>query len=147
LPRVRFFAAHPSSLSEAREFVRKLGSDSRVPEGITEELALAVTEACSNAVDHADTMLVIVSWRIEDRGVEIQVKDDGIFRQNISFPEFTEKGPGFGIPLMMAMVDEFGISRGTADSPGTVVRLRKNVDELTTDGIVRIPETAPSPGS
>ena len=140
LPRVRCFSAHGTALAEARTFVRELGLDHRLSEKTIEDLALAVTEACGNAVAHTDSMLVFVSWQTEDTGVEVQVKDDGIFRQRVRGPEIGGDGKGLGIPLMMAMVDEFSISQGTYESPGTLVRLRLRFEQPETREVVRIPE-------
>src|SRR5438477_8717796 len=84
LPRVRSFAAHGSALREARDFVRERASDDRLPDEATEELVLAVSEAIGNAVAHSDSLLVLVSWRHVDQEIEVQVKDDGVFRNRLA---------------------------------------------------------------
>ena len=147
LPRVRCLAAHPDALAEARTFIRELGVDSRLPERTIDELTLAVSEACGNAVAHTDSLLVLVSWQTRNGEVEVQVKDDGIFERRIPIPQLADEG-GLGIRLMMALVDEFAIRQGTIESPGTLVKLRKSrrspePDEAMGD-VLRIPEYEPS---
>src|SRR3989442_2589264 len=97
LPRVRWLAAHPDALAEARMFVRELGVDSRLPERTIDELTLAVSEACGNAVAHTDSLLVLVSWQARHDEVEVQVKDDGIFERRIPIPQVAHQG-GLGSP-------------------------------------------------
>ncbi|MFN2544686.1 MAG: ATP-binding protein [Actinomycetota bacterium] len=149
LPRVRCFASHASVLCEARGFVREMGRLFDLSKVAIEELALAVSEACRNAIDHADTALIFVSWQVAHQQVDVQVKDDGIFRRRVPFPELADSTSGFGIPLMMAMVDEFALSQGTPESPGTLVRLRKDIEEddrqASVPVIVRVPDMAPGP--
>jgi serine/threonine-protein kinase RsbW len=148
LPRVRVLAAHPDALVEARTFVRELAVDARLPERTIDELTLAVSEACSNAVAHTDTLLVLVSWQAGNNEIEVQVKDDGVFERRIPITQLGDEG-GLGIPLMMSLVDEFAIRQGTPESPGTQVKLRKSrrspePSEAMGD-VVRIPEYEPSP--
>ena len=142
LPRVRSFAANQTQLRQAREFVRQRAVLDHVPDALAEELVLAVTEAFSNAVAHSDSMLIFVSWRIGDVDVEVQVKDDGVFEEIL--PVQRESG-GMWISLMMMMVDEFAIRRGTEDSPGTLVRLRKKVgQEPESARLVVVPDAGDS---
>ena len=147
LPRARCFAAHPESLSEARTFVRELGEDLRLLERTIDELTLAVSEACGNAVAHSDSLLVLVSWQARQGEVEVQVKDDGIFERRIPIPQLADEG-GLGIPLMMALVDEFAIRQGTPESPGTLVKLRKATrlpePSVAMADLVQIPDYEPS---
>src|SRR6266542_1372483 len=97
LPRVRCFAAHPSAAAEAREFVREQSREINLEPGIAEELTLAVSEACMNAIRHSDSLIVLVSWKWEDREVEVQVKDDGIFRQELPITGDPDREGGLGI--------------------------------------------------
>jgi len=144
LPRVRCLPANPAALSEAREFVRELAEERRLSEQMGEELALAVTEACSNAVRHTDSLLVLVSWREGDLVVEVQVKDDGIFERKLPITGPAGREGGLGMALMMMMVDEFAIRQGTYESPGTLVRLRKNVVRTEEPVLMVLPDPAAS---
>jgi serine/threonine-protein kinase RsbW len=117
---IRRFPAHPSSLGEIRRFVRTT-AESTLGEARTEELALAVSEACANAIRHTDTNEIQLGWRLDGDCVEIEVSDRGVFRNRFPVPEL-EPG-GRGILLMTAFVDEIAIQEGTPGRPGTLVRL------------------------
>ena len=145
LPRVRSFAANSTQLRRAREFVRERAVLDRVPDELAEELVLAVTEAFSNAVAHSESMLVFVSWWVGERDVEVQVMDDGLFEEIL--PVQRDSG-GIGMALMMMMVDEFAIRRGTEESPGTLVRLRKRVGrEVGPLELVVVPDSGEAEGA
>jgi serine/threonine-protein kinase RsbW len=90
-----------------------------------ESLALAVTEACSNALVHTNCTRIGVTWKASRDRVEIEVEDDGIFRRRVPVPEVDGGRGNRGIPLMMALLDQVSISGGTESRPGTRVRLVK----------------------
>ena len=83
-----------------------------------------------------------VTEKWEDREVEVQVKDDGIFQQKLPITGDPEREGGLGIALMMAMVDEFAIRQGTFESPGTLVRLRKSAArQIGRPNLVMLPQS------
>jgi anti-sigma regulatory factor (Ser/Thr protein kinase) len=126
LPVNRTFRAHPSALSQVREFVRsQAGADGLIGETI-DDLVLAVSEACVNAVIHTNSSRVQVSWRASDHNVEIAVQDEGVFERKVPIPEL-DGTAGRGIPIMLALVDEVSIREGTPSHPGTVVRFVKHL--------------------
>jgi anti-sigma regulatory factor (Ser/Thr protein kinase) len=123
-PLWRSFRAHPSSLYQVRQFVRAQSEAARLSEEVTDDLLLAVSEACVNAVLHSSSRTVKVSWRHADGCAEVVVQDEGVFNRRLPMPELD--GPsGRGILLMMAVMDEVTIHEGSSRSPGTQVRLRK----------------------
>jgi anti-sigma regulatory factor (Ser/Thr protein kinase) len=123
-PVVRSFRAHPSSLYQVRQFVREQSEIADLPGETTDDLLLAVSEACVNAVLHSASRTVRVAWRHSGGCAEVIVHDEGVFNRRIPMPEID--GPsGRGILLMMAVMDEVTIHEGTARTPGTQVRLRK----------------------
>ncbi len=123
-PVVRSFRAHPSSLYQVRQFVRAQSEGARLSEEVTDDLLLAVSEACVNAVLHSSSRLVKVSWRHAAGCAEVVVQDEGVFHRRLPMPEID--GPsGRGILLMMAVMDEVTIHEGSPREPGTQVRLRK----------------------
>lgn len=123
-PLVRSFPAHPSALYQMRRFVREHAAGAGVSGNAIDELVLAVSEACANAVLHTASPEVRVSWRsLEDR-VEVLIEDGGIFERRVRIAELEDGG--HGVPLMMALVDEVTIREGTASRPGTMVRLVKS---------------------
>ena len=121
---IRVFPAQRAVLREIRGFIRaQARATSFVDEA--EALALAVTEACSNAIVHTNCTKIGVTWRASRDRVEVEVEDDGIFRRRVPVPEIDGQGGHRGIPLMMALLDQVSISGGTEARPGTRVKLVK----------------------
>ena len=125
-PVTRRFRAHPSALSQIREFVRDQSESDGLPETTCDDLLLAVSEASVNSVIHTNSSHVELHWRSEEGSVEILVRDEGIFERKVPIPEL-DGTAGRGIPIMLAVVDEVTIQEGTPAKPGTVVRLMKHV--------------------
>lgn len=123
-PVVRSFRAHPSSLYQVRQFVRQQAELVQLPGDVSDDLLLAVSEACVNAVLHSSSRTVKVAWRHSGGCAEVVVQDEGIFQRRLPMPEIDGTG-GRGILLMMAVMDEVTIHEGTPRQPGTQVRLRR----------------------
>jgi anti-sigma regulatory factor (Ser/Thr protein kinase) len=121
---IRTFPARRAVLREVRAFIREQARDNSFVEE-AEALALAVTEACSNAMVHTNCTTIGVTWRATRDRVEVEVEDDGIFRRRVPIPELDGEGGHRGIPLMMALLDQVSIAGGTETSPGTRVKLVK----------------------
>lgn len=121
------FRAHPSALFEIRQFVRARAAESSFSGPTADDLLLAVSEACANSIVHTTSPEIRLSWSLRKGCVQVLIQDDGIFKKRIRMPEIEGSG-GHGIPLMMALVDEFSIREGTRGHPGTSVRLRKCKD-------------------
>lgn len=120
----RTFPAQRAVLREIREFIRQEARENAFVEE-AESLALAVSEACGNALVHTNCTKIGLTWRATKDRVEIEVQDDGIFRRRVPVPEVDGSGGHRGIPLMMALLDQVSISGGTEARPGTRVRLVK----------------------
>ncbi|HEX2024968.1 MAG TPA: ATP-binding protein [Actinomycetota bacterium] len=120
----RAFPAVPESLVDIRDYLRELAAQARLPERLTEDLVLAVSEAAANAVVHSGSEQVRIEWLLREDRVEVVVQDDGVFRSRVRVPSVDRPG-GFGIPLMTALSDELAIVEGTGRRPGTRVRLVK----------------------
>ena len=124
LPVVRTFRSHPSSLYPVRQFIREQASANELSQAVTDDVVLATSEACVNAVLHATTRTIKVTWRCAVGCAEVLVQDEGIFNRRLPMPEMN--GPtGRGILLMTAVMDEVSIREGTPRRPGTQVRLVK----------------------
>jgi serine/threonine-protein kinase RsbW len=121
---VRSFPAHASRLSEIRSFVRKQARQAGLSREASDDLALAVSEACANAILHAGGAMFTLNWQAEGERIEVEIRDEGIFRRRVPMPEIDGQG-GHGIPLMMALMDEVVVHEGTEETPGTLVRLVK----------------------
>ena len=120
----RSFPATPQALPEVREFLRARARDAELYETTTDDLILAVSEACANAVLHSGSESFEVEWRERHDGVEVRVRDSGSFKRRVRVSSVDGPG-GFGIPLMTALTDQLEIREGTATDPGTRVRLIK----------------------
>ena len=120
----RTFSARKESLAEIRAFIRSLAEGVGLSDRTTEDLVLAVTEACANAVLHSGSRSLEVEWRLGAERIQVEIRDQGIFRSRVRVPSFEGPG-GFGIPLMAALTEELDIEEGTRRRPGTRVRLVK----------------------
>ncbi|MDP9342273.1 MAG: ATP-binding protein [Actinomycetota bacterium] len=124
VPVVRTFRSHPSSLYPVRQFIREQAAANALSQAVADDVVLATSEACVNAVLHASTRTVRVTWRCAAGCTEVVVEDEGIFDRQLPMPEID--GPtGRGILLMTALMDEITIREGTPRRPGTMVRLVK----------------------
>ena len=120
----RTFPSQASALSEIRRFVRDEALKAALGWEAAEELTLAVSEAAANAIRHTKSPRVILRTRLQESCVVVEVEDEGVFDSRLPVPELD--GPsGRGILLMTAFVDEVAINEGTANDPGTTVRLVK----------------------
>ncbi len=96
-----------------------------------DDVELAVTEACTNVLDHAgphDEYVVLVG--IDGCDCTIEICDEG---QDFNHPPAVAAGTlidaeaenGRGVQLMRALVDQLDFTAG--DDHGTIVRLRKSL--------------------
>jgi anti-sigma regulatory factor (Ser/Thr protein kinase) len=122
---VERFRSHPSVLFHIRQFVRRRAEQTALDDEATNDLLLAVSEACANSMLHTASPSIRVSWSVRENCVAVEVADDGVFRRRAPMLD----GVGHGIPLMTALVDELTIREGTERRPGTVIRLVKCHDD------------------
>jgi anti-sigma regulatory factor (Ser/Thr protein kinase) len=119
----RSFPSEARSLSAIRRFIAaEIERHSFVE--FTDDLVLAATEACSNAIRHSGTSEIRVSIAPSGSCLEVTVTDDGIYRPLVPAPELDGVGHR-GIHLMAAVVDTFSLRQGTPSHPGTTVSLVK----------------------
>lgn len=121
---MRSFPADPTALTDVRRFVRSHAEKVFLPSEAAEDLALAVSEACANAVLHTPSRQFTVGFRRVDDSAEVTIEDQGVFRRPKVRPGVARTS-GRGIPLMLALVDEVSITEGSQDRRGTLVRLLK----------------------
>jgi anti-sigma regulatory factor (Ser/Thr protein kinase) len=123
----RSFLAEAASLREVRDFIRQRAKEVALFNRDSDDLVLAVSEVCANAVQHAESGNFIVSWRGGPREpTEVKVRDEGVFGSRGLGYYSTSRG--IGLPLAAALVDELSIARGTPGHPGTEVRIVKHRD-------------------
>jgi serine/threonine-protein kinase RsbW len=102
------------------EFARANG----VPEQRLGDVALAVSEAVSNAVVHAfrgigDRGTLMVEVAVEEEWLDVHVTDDG----SGMAPRDDSPGLGLGLPLIRHLTDEVDLRR-PPDGIGTEVWMR-----------------------
>jgi anti-sigma regulatory factor (Ser/Thr protein kinase) len=117
----RTFPAELAAVPAVRHWVTALAEDGSFSE-VVPDLALAVTEAASNAVRHSGSESLTVVWRTEDNHAVVELSDEGAYDEQVAHPD---KVGGLGLPMMTAVMDEVSVLRGTADRRGTQVRLVK----------------------
>ena len=108
-----------------RHLFREEAERAALPDPMIDDLVIALSEAITNAVLHSRSPKIKVLWELSGDRAELTVEDSGVFSARI--PTGFEEGPGGGrgIPIMMALVDEFSIREGNAKAPGTTVHLVK----------------------
>jgi anti-sigma regulatory factor (Ser/Thr protein kinase) len=125
----RLFPTHPAIFPKIRTFLRQQATEAGLRQETTDDLILAVCEACANSLRHTYSPHIKLVWRLRATAVEVLVEDEGIFRSRAMVLDGEDGGPGVGvgIPLMVALTDEFAIRQGSEEFPGTQVRLVKHL--------------------
>lgn len=130
------FPARAEYLLLARLALSGLARTKSVDDELLADLKLAVTEACGNAVRHAypgGSGEIRVRYSVVDGVLEMVVEDQGAgLRDDLAAdePPLPRDG-GMGFSIMRAIVDELDVHAG-ADARGTVVRMVKRLDPITT---------------
>ena len=117
----------------ARLVVSALAStDAGLPDDRVDDLKIAVSEACTNAIEAHDAMAtherVVVRCRADDRRLEVEIEDRGggfdpgglPDRPPLADPGRLKFDRGLGIPLIRTLVDEVEFSPAVG---GTAVRI------------------------
>jgi serine/threonine-protein kinase RsbW len=113
-----------------RGLVRSTLSELRVDPTCIQDIALALTEACANVVEHAsDADEFEVRVQVDSRSCQIRVVDTGRGFDHTTLdgdmPE-TDSERGRGILLMKALVDS--VQFESLPEAGTVVHFRKGLE-------------------
>ncbi len=107
-------------------------TDIQLADERVDDLKLAVSEACTNAIEAHGAIetaeRVRLSCRADDRGLEVSIEDRGSGfdptrlpdHPPVTDPDRLKFERGLGIPLIRALVDEVEI---TSSHGGTAVRL------------------------
>lgn len=91
-----------------------------------EDIKVAVSEACTNAVKHSEDNTVSVKYSLIENGLEIEIKDNGkgYDINSIGTPDLSNpKESGLGLFIIQALMDEVKIeSKG---NHGTTIKMTK----------------------
>jgi serine/threonine-protein kinase RsbW len=150
------FPPRPEYVRMARHTVAALARLHDLPDEVVEDVKLAVSEACTNAVtvNAADGRAVRVVATVADDGLVIEVFDSGpgidpslIERDpELDSEEFTFER-GLSLPLIRGLVDELQILPN--EDRGTIVRMRLAAipEVATANGLPEGPDAPVSGGT
>jgi serine/threonine-protein kinase RsbW len=109
-----------------RSVASSLLTTMNVPDEASDDVQVALTEACANVVRHAAGIDYRVSLAVGPEGCEVEVLDNGAGASALPEPpaDFldTDAESGRGLFLMRALVDDFEFMR---EHDGTRLRLVK----------------------
>lgn len=114
----------PWTLAESRRLVCEVLARAAIPVIIQDDLTVAVTEACSNAVRHAaDGGLYRLTIDINEYRCRIEIRDSGPgFDPDAPVNGSLDRAGGYGLILMRALVDDV---RFEQRRPGVTVTMIK----------------------
>lgn len=91
-----------------------------------EDMKVAVSEACTNAIKHSSDDRFYITFNILDDGLNIEIKDNGV-GCNIELlgkPDLENpKENGLGIFIIQTLMDEVSIE--SSDNKGTIIKMTK----------------------
>lgn len=91
-----------------------------------EDMKVAVSEACTNAIKHSSDDRFYITFNILDDGLNIEIKDNGV-GCNIDLlgkPDLENpKENGLGIFIIQTLMDEVSIE--SSDNKGTIIKMTK----------------------
>ena len=102
--------ARPENVAVVRHVLGALAESLALPRAVSEDMRLAVTEACTNVVRHAyndDDGKIDVVARPKGDALEVIVADTG---RGIG-PSPDTEGPGLGLPLIAALADSLHVEQ------------------------------------
>ncbi len=116
-------ASDPSSLAEVRRQLRSWLDGGGVEPDEANDILVACSEACANAIVHAadptSSDFEVTGTRVNGE-ISVVVRDSGRWRE----PDPARDSGGFGLKLMEALMDDVQVSPQDA---GTEVRLRRRL--------------------
>ena len=124
--------ARPENLALARLALGGIASVVAAPEDVVADLKVAVTEACTNAIQHAHgpgaSGSVVVRYRAAEGRIDIEVEDEGI-----GFDPLDPGAPdrqhgesqGMGLMIIRALTDETTVE---SDRTGSRISFSKRLE-------------------
>ncbi len=124
------FPAEAEYLVLCRLAVAALATLAPLDEELVDDLKLAVTEACTNTIQHAypdrDAGRVELRYTVEDGLIRIVVEDTGVGPSDDPSRARGEREGGMGLSIIRSLVDELELEPG-AEGNGTRVTLAKKL--------------------
>jgi serine/threonine-protein kinase RsbW len=119
------FPPYAEHLALVRLALTGVAAVAEAPEELLADLKLAVTEACTNAIQHAypdgvgDSAQVIVRFRLGPDEITVEVEDGGIgFDASSRLPAPNRPAPqgGMGLWIISALIQDLQIESGAGGS-------------------------------
>jgi len=91
-----------------------------------EDMKVAVSEACSNAVKHSEDNKVSINFNLLNNGIQIEIIDNGkgYDVDSIETPDLSNpKEGGLGLFIIQTLMDEVNIS--SRGNQGTTIKMTK----------------------
>lgn len=124
------FPARAEYLVLCRLAVAALATLAPIDEELADDLKLAVTEACTNTIQHAypdrEPGRVELHYSVEDGLVRIVVEDSGVGPTDTPSDGRGEREGGMGLSIIRSLVDELELEPGP-EGNGTRVTLAKKL--------------------
>ncbi|MHB8780775.1 MAG: ATP-binding protein [Candidatus Geothermincolia bacterium] len=120
--------AKPRYVGVARLIISSLARMQDFKEEAIDDLKIAVSELCTNAIIHTDRQggqPIIVRFSTTEKSISVEVEDRGPGFDAACIGRVREDGlveKGFGIPLIKTLVDDFVCD---STSSGTCIRIVK----------------------
>jgi serine/threonine-protein kinase RsbW len=117
--------ARPENVAVVRHVLGALADALGLPRAVTEDMRLAVTEACTNVVRHAyndEDGSIDVVVRPKGEALEVIVADSG---RGIG-PSPDTEGPGLGLPLIAALADSLHFEQKESAGSRLIMRFLRN---------------------
>ena len=108
-----------------RHVLGALAESLALPRALTEDMRLAVTEACTNVVRHAyndEDGSIDVVMRPKGEALEVIVADSG---RGVG-PSPDTEGPGLGLPLIAALTDSLRVEQKESAGSRLIMRFLSN---------------------
>ena len=116
--------ARPENVAVVRHVLGALSEALGLPPALTEDIRLAVSEACTNVVRHAYSDgdgTIDVTVRSDGAALEVIVADAG---RGVE-PSPDTSGPGLGLPLIAALTDSVKIERSASAGSRLTMSFRR----------------------
>jgi len=121
--------ARPENLALTRLALAGVAANAGAPRDVVADLKLAVTEACTNVIQHAyggdGSGSIVVRYRGEPGVLSIQIEDSGRGFEPGAAPESSERngaGNGMGLMIIRVLTDELEISDTGSGTRLTLVK-------------------------
>jgi len=126
--------AVPSNVGLARSILRALALHGTFSDQQATEMAVAMSEACTNVIQHARTTWVTLRFALEPHGMTIEVEDDGEGFDTAILDQFYDPANevGRGMHLIRSLMDTVECQ----SSPmGTIVRMTRLKETPLREGL------------